>query len=208
MSPAAQASPLAERIYASSEWSTHYSGRGDRLIHKDVDIYVRAGNLVQYGNSEAGIRPFGISLYFVPHSDGWAFDPGKALLEMPGTVMAPTEIRVKRAGYGLACRTALGMPTFRKAQMGGISYSAAFARTCSFRSKRHHLTPPSHFEYHRFKARAGKSSCPPFASSGATAPSAYFDGSIIWFWSQEEARREGCERSEPACPLLADTGPS
>ena len=50
-------------IDASSEWSTHYSGRGDRLIHKDVDIYVRAGNLVQYGNSEAGIRPFGISLY-------------------------------------------------------------------------------------------------------------------------------------------------
>lgn len=95
-------------IDASSEWSTHYSGRGDRLIHKDVDIYVRAGNLVQYGNSEAGIRPFGISLYFVPHSDGWAFDPGKALLEMPGTVMAPTEIRVKRAGYGSGLRDCSG----------------------------------------------------------------------------------------------------
>jgi hypothetical protein len=81
-------------------WSSEGAGRGQRLIGPEVEIYVRAGNLVSSGVDETKDVDFGVSLYFQPKADGLEFDPAEVSLLIPGTSpLTPIAFEAKNAGY-------------------------------------------------------------------------------------------------------------
>jgi hypothetical protein len=80
-------------------WSSEVSGRAQRIVGPNIDIYVKTSNRVSRVNNETEMAIFGVSLFFVTRIDGLEFDPAAVSLLIPGLVeMKPAQFYLKSTG--------------------------------------------------------------------------------------------------------------
>ena len=98
-------SALVSRAFVDdgTGWSTEVAGRAQRVVGKDVDIYVKTSNRISPIDDETARDYFGVSLFFNPKTDGLRFVPANislTLADFPS--VKPSRIDVKYAGNNSA----------------------------------------------------------------------------------------------------------
>lgn len=80
-------------------WRSESASRAQKITGPDIEMYVKASNRISRANDETQRQEFGISIYFVPLTANFEFNPQGVSLLIPGQPrLVPSHFALQRAG--------------------------------------------------------------------------------------------------------------